>query len=233
MGADSTRAPEGATTLTIKETWRAAYAAWEAAKLAFDLIDAANATAREEAKGTPSPALDSMDRETDRLGHVECDKRNSLIRTPAPDFGAVSQKLQLLFAPEYGELGPDDQYISAYHRSLTDAVIADMARLQSEFAEAWIAKWTADGGSLAMGFDGHVQLGFPTYELSPRYVAPAEHMGEEFAHDFEQTNAQHYHSTMNARVDSLKIVPGGSEILKAYMRDKGLRSITNQTEQGQ
>ena len=67
MSVDSTTASEGATGLTTKETWDGAFAAWKAAKVALDFLDAAHTTANEEANGETSAALTQLDEELDRL----------------------------------------------------------------------------------------------------------------------------------------------------------------------
>lgn len=225
MGADSTPAPNGATTLSTKETWDAAFAAWEAAKVAYEFADAAYDTARAEADDDEAhnAALDRLATLEDETAQRENETRFGLILTPAPGLDAVSFKMNLLFGREYADLGDDDEYVSSWHRKFTNAVAADVARLQAEFAEAWLAAWTKDGGSVVISDDGQAHYSFPTYDFSPRHVAPADHMEEWFANHFQITNEQHYHSTMNARVDALKMVPGGSGIIKAYMRGKGLR----------
>ena len=190
------------------EAWQAAKSNYEAAaKLHDDDIAAAEAHGRQ---------FDEMlAKQCNDTGTVESNARFALILTLAPDFAAVLIKMRLLWqrtdAPEA------DEYTEGWHRRYPDAVIADMVRLQSEFAEAWLAPWETDGGVALVCPDGKLQLSFPTYELSPRYVAPADHMGEQFARDFHITNGQHYQSTMNARVDALKVVPGGSDMIKAHI----------------
>lgn len=234
MNADSISAPDGATTLTTKETWDAAFAAWESAKAAYEFADAAHDTARAEAGDdeTLKPALDRLSTLEDETAQRENETRFGLILTPAPDFDAVSFKLHQLFGQEHAELGDDDEYVSPWHRKFTDAVAADVARLQTEFAEAWLAAWTQDGGAVMICPDGTLQYSFPTYDRSPRYVASTDHMDEQFAAHFNQTNDQHYHSTMNARVDTLRMVPGGGGMIKSHMQAKGLRVAMIEREQG-
>lgn len=222
MEADSISAPNGATTLTTKEIWGAAFAAWESAKAAYEFAEAAHDTARAEAGGDEAhkPALDRLSSLEDETAQRENETRFGLILTPAPDLEAVSFKLNLLFGQEYAELGDEDEYTASWHRKFTNAVSADISRLQSEYAGAWVAAWENDGGAALACPDGKLHLSFPTYELSPRYVAPAKHMEQWFADSFVATNAQHYHSTMNARIDALKTVPGGVDMVKAYVATK-------------
>lgn len=233
MTADSISAPEGATTLTTKETWDAAVAAWEAAKVAFDFADALDDAARGEAGyNSAEPAAAKIVAMLDERAQVENKTRFALIELPAPDFEAVSFKMNLLFGQDYAELGDADEYVSSWHRKFTDAVTADVERLQTEFAEAWLAAWTKDGGAVMVCPDGELQYSFPTFDRSPRYVAPADHMDEQFAARFVQTGDQHYHSTMNARVETLRMIPGGRGMIKSYMRAKGLRVAMIEREQG-
>lgn len=221
MADDSTTARESATTLSTKEAWDAAFATWEAAKAAYDeaakLHDDDFAAA--EAQGRPFDP--DLAKQCDDAGQIESNTRFALIQTPAPDFRALLHKIKLLWARD--DAPEEEEYTAGWHRKYPDAVIADMVRLQAEYAEAWLAPWERDGGVALVCPDGKLHLSFPTYELSPRYVAPADHMDEKFAQDFISTNAQHYHSTMNARVDALKIVPGGVDMVKAHIAAK--RSI--------
>lgn len=234
MTADSISAPNGATTLTTKETWDAAFAAWGSAQTAYEFADAAHDTARAEAGDDEQhkPVLDRLAALEDETAQRENETRFGLILTPAPDLNAVSFKLNLLFGQEYAELGDDDEFVSSWHRKFTDTVAADIARLQSEFAEAWLAAWTKDGGAVIICDDGTLQYSFPTYDRSPRYVAPAAHMDEQFAAHFLQTSDQHYHSTMNARVEVLRMIPGGSGMIKCHMQANGLRVAMIEREQG-
>ncbi|WP_283418674.1 hypothetical protein [Sphingopyxis sp. Geo48] len=222
MKADSTSAPERATTLSTKEAWDAAFAAWEAAKAAYDAAAKLHDDDFAAAKAQGRPFDDDLAKQCDDAGTVESNARFALIQTPAPDFRALLHKTKLLWARE-DATGEREEHTEGWHRKYPDAVIADMVRLQAEYAEAWLAPWERDGGVALVCPDGKLHLSFPTYELSPRYVAPADHMDERFAQDFISTNAQHYHSTMNARVDALKAVPGGVDMVKAHIAAK--RSI--------
>ena len=218
MESISIRAPESATTLTTKETWDLALAAWQAAKAEYDAAAAlhdADWEAAEEEGRKPDAELGER---ADALATPECETRLALMTTPAPDFGAVMLKIQTLWVRD--DTPENDEYTEAWHRRFPDAVLADMIRLQAEYAGAWVAKWEKDGGAALLDPNGKLHLSFPTYELSPRYVAPAEHMEQWFADNFIATNSQHYHSTMNARVDALKAVPGGVDMVKTYIAGK-------------
>ena len=233
MESISIRAPERATTLTTKEIWDAAFAAWEAAVVKFEFAEAAFTAAHDEAGGgaqaSQAPAVKKLGTLADNLAGVENETRFALLLTPAPDFAAVAWKLTKLYSEGDFE---GDEHSSAWHRRFPEAVIADMERLQSEFAEVWLAAWTKDGGAVIICDDGALQYSFPTYDRSPRYVAPADHMDAQFAAHFNQTNDQHYHSTMNARVDTLRMIPGGRGMIKSYMQAKGLRVAMIEREQG-
>lgn len=62
----------------------------------------------------------------DRLSNA----RAALLLAPAPDYAAVQWKLDQLFGPEAtGAVGDNDRGIPCWNCELTDAVIADMARL--------------------------------------------------------------------------------------------------------
>lgn len=218
MGAISTLAPEGATTLTIKETWDVALAAWQTAKADYDEAAALHDADWEAAEATGRKPDAELGARVDALATPESETRLALMTTPAPDFGAVILKIKMLWVRD--DTPENDEYTEAWHRRYPDAVLADMIRLQTEYAGAWVAAWEKDGGAALVCPDGKLHLSFPTYELSPRYVAPAEHMEQWFADNFVATNAQHYHSTMNARIDALKTVPGGVDMVKAYVATK-------------
>ncbi len=232
MNADSISAPERATTLTTKETWNAAFAAWETAVIKFEFAEAAFTAAHDEAGGdehaSEVPAVAKLAAIVDDLAGVENETRFALLLTPAPDFAAATWKMTKLYSEGDFE---GDEHSSAWHRRYPEAVIADMQRLQTEFAEAWLTAWTQDGGAVMICPDGELQYSFPTYDRSPRYIAPAEHMDEQFAAHFLQTNDQHYHSTMNARVETLRMIPGGRGMIKSYMQAKGLCVAMTEREQ--
>lgn len=62
----------------------------------------------------------------DRLSNA----RAALLLAPAPDYAAVQWKLNQLFGPEAtGAVGDNDRGIPCWNCELTDALIADMARL--------------------------------------------------------------------------------------------------------
>lgn len=222
MNACSTRAPNGATTLTTKEIWDDAFAAWESAKVAYEFADAAYDTARAEAGDDEAhkPALDRLCALEDETAQRENETRFGLILTPAPDFRAVRWKMQTLF----GEGDHDgDEHSSAWHRRYPAAVIADVERLQSEFAVAWLAAWTKDGGSVVIDDEGKAQIGWPVYDLSPNYRAPDPAALQE-VRDNIFLHAQAFHdATMKTRYDALRMVPGGVDAIKDHMRAKGIR----------
>lgn len=229
MGADSTRAPDGATTLTTKETWDAAFAAWEAAKVAADEAYAAYCAGCDEAGVTSASdprataALNKLVCVAESTGDALADAFKAAILTPAPDFSAVLWKMTALYGE--GDTGPDDEHSAAWRMEYPGAVIADLERLQSEFAVAWISEWTKAGGSVVIGDDGKIQASYATYDLSPVYRAPRSEMGEEAGRQDACWNDGHYYGTMTALFTGLQSVPGGVEMLKAHMRAEGLRIV--------
>lgn len=226
MTGTSTGAPVGATTLTTKETWDAAFAAWEAAKVDCDFAEAAYETAHKEAGGDEeadnNPVVAKLCDVLDKRAGIENETRFALILTPAPDFTAVTWKLTALYGA--GDYDGDD-HSSAWHLRYPSAVIADMERLQSEFATAWLSAWTKAGGSVVIGDDGKTQASYSTYDLSPVYRAPRSDMGEEAERQDGCWNDGHYYGTMKALFAGLQSVPGGGEMLKAHMRAKGVRIV--------
>ena len=231
MESISIRAPKSATTLTAKEIWDAAFAAWESAKVAYEFADAAHDTARVEAgeDDVHKPALDRLSALEDETAQRENETRFGLILTPAPDFGAVQWKMQTL----YGEGDHDgDDHSSAWHRRYPAAVIADVERLQSEFAVAWLAAWTKDGGSVVIDDDGKAQIGWATYDYSPNFRAP-DPAWPEAVRDHSYICGQSAHdATMKARFEALKMHPAGVSAIKAHMRANGIRVAVHTLEQG-
>jgi hypothetical protein len=216
---------------SAKETWGAAFAAWSADKSAYDvaakLHDEDSVTARAEGR----PFDPELAQRCDEAGMVESNSRFALILIPAPDFGAVMVKMRLLWQRTDDMEG--DEHTDGWHRKYPDAVIADMQRLQSEFAEAWLAAWTKDGGSVVIDDDGKAQIGWVTYDFSPNYRAP-DPAWPDAVRDNTFLHAQAFHdATMKARFDALKMFPGGVDALKAHMQTKGVRVAVHTTEHGQ
>jgi len=229
MNVDSTRAPEGATTITPKEAWDAAFAAWEAAQVKADFAYEAYSTARDEADALlasgedTAPAIVKLAAHAEQTGEALATAFKGLVTTPAPDFAAVLWKMTALYGE--GDCGPDDEHSAAWRMEYPGAVIADLERLQSEFAEAWLDRWTKAGGSVVIGDDGKVQASYATHELSPVYRAPRSELGEQAERQDGCWNDGHYYGTMKALFEGLRAVPGGSEMVKANMRAKGLRIV--------
>lgn len=222
MKADSISAPDGATTLSTKETWDAAFAAWEAAKVAYDFAEAAYETAHKEAgeDADQSTAVCKLATMLDQSAEVENDTRFALILTPAPDMSAALWKLRSLYADEQDGKG---EYTSDWRREYPLAVIADMERLQSEYVEAWLAAWTKDGGSVVIDDEGKAQIGWTVYDLSPAYQAPDPAWPDTVRDNMFLHAQAHHDATMKTRYEAIRMVPGGVDALKAHMRAKGIR----------
>lgn len=121
-----------------------------------------------------------------------------------------------------------DRLLLAALRSLRAQQDAEAA-----FIDAWLAAWTKDGGSVVIDDDGKAQVGWPVYDLSPNYRAPDAAWPQE-VRDNTFLNGQATHdATMKARYEALRMVPGGVDALKAYMRAKGTRVAVHTMEQGQ
>ena len=86
-------------------------------------------TAEAEQRHDLSALEDQWSEAGDRLSNA----RAALLLAPAPDYAAVQWKLEQLFGPQAtGAVGDDDRGIPCWNCDLTDAVIADMARLGGE-----------------------------------------------------------------------------------------------------
>lgn len=216
------------------DAWGANFAAWQAAKADYDAAAALHDADYGQAQAEGRRYNGSLAARVDELASVECDTRMALILTPAPGLPAVSVKMDLLFgSSQFSDFGASDECISAWHRRYTDAVLADMARLQSDFAAAWLADWTKDGGSVVIDDEGKAQIGWPVYDLSPNYREPEPTLPQE-VRDVSFIYCSTAHDvTMKARFDALKMVPGGIDMLKAYMQAKGIRVAVHTTDAGQ
>lgn len=74
--------------------------------------------------------LSALEDEWAAAGDCLSNARAALLLAPAPDYAAVQWKLDQLFGPEAtGAVGDNDRGIPCWNCELTDAVIADMARL--------------------------------------------------------------------------------------------------------
>lgn len=73
-----------------------------------------------------------------QMADEACDRRTNaegkLILTPAPDLDAVQHKLEYLFGDL--ETGATEDYIQQWRREYTDALIADVRRLNQQTKEA-------------------------------------------------------------------------------------------------
>lgn len=104
--------------------------------------------------------------------------------------------------------------------------------VQSAFIGAWLAAWTADGGSVVIDDDGKAQIGWVTYDFAPNYRAP-DPAWPDAVRDHSYICGQTAHdATMKARFEALKMLPGGVDALKAHMQAKGLRVAVHTTEHG-
>lgn len=219
---------------TATKAWDANFAAWQAAKADYDAAAALHDADYEQAQAEGRRYNEALAARVDALANVECETRMALILTPAPGFPDVAVKMDILFgASQFSDFGAEDECISAWHRRYTDAVLADTARLQSEFAASWLAAWVKDGGSVVIDDEGKAQIGWPVYDLSPNYHEPEPTLPQEVRDVSFIYRSTAHDVTMKARFDALKMVPGGVDMLKAYMQAKGVRVAVHTTEAGQ
>lgn len=208
----------------LRAQWDANFTTWKAAKEPLDEADALHVAAFNEAPDAPETL--ALAGKCDDLAGPEGKARFDLLLTPAPDFAAVAWKLHTLYGVGDFE---GDEYSSAWRREYPLSIMADMARLQSAFAEAWLADWTKDGGSVVIDDEGKAQFGWPAYDLSPCYREPDAKLQEVRDNLFLHAQA-HYDATMRARYDALKLVPGGADMVKAHMQALGIRCALRCTE---
>jgi hypothetical protein len=224
MKTDSTSASDGASTLTIRERWDSLMSSYNEARAA----DAAINAVYDEATKSGSETDDHSKIEADWISRGDDlhQARDNLLLALAPDFAAVQWKMAQLFSEGDYE---GDQYICAWNRKFTDAVMADLARLQGEFVEAWLEAWTGAGGNVCFDQDGkHAWFGFPTFDGSPEYAALSD--DQRASPDIMSHLDIRYHARMNGRIEDLQFFPGGVEVIKQHMRSKGLTAIFRQRE---
>lgn len=95
-------------------------------------IDKVRAYRRLAAVTRARHGLDALENEWEAAGEALSNARGAVIKAQAPDYGAVSWKLDQLFGPEATAVGSDDREMPLWDCAFTDAVIADMARLALE-----------------------------------------------------------------------------------------------------
>jgi hypothetical protein len=230
MGADSTLAPPCATTLTtnddaaICDAWDRRLAAY--AKLAelhpeddnadytpeerdqFGIIDAAEETIRASTAATARGA--ELQLWTGLFHLFGAGKASDAARVGDLDW----------FTANTDELDWSDKLIVSAVRSLRAQQDAETA-----FAEAWLSRWTKEGGAVVIDDQGKVQASFTTYELSPVYKEARSELGEGPDRQNNYWNDGRYYGTMNALFDVLKMAPSSIGTIKAHMRAKGVRVV--------
>lgn len=236
MKADSTCAPESATTLSTNDA-------------AIIAAFARRAAAFAELGGLPDPATtgSGTDEQTTLWSVIDVAEAEICTGIATTARGA---ELQLWTAATYlfdtaEDEGPcycaDLDHFTAQgdRRDWKDRLVMSALRslhaqteAQSAFVEEWLAAWTADGGSVVIDDEGKAQIGWVTYDFSPNYRAP-DPAWPDAVRDNTFLHAQaHHDATMKARFDALKMFPGGVDALKAHMQAKGVRVAVHTTEHG-
>src|SRR3546814_721609 len=236
MVADSTRAPDGATTFT--NTAAAITAAWDRREAAFRAVRAmpddpatGGNTDEQEAQWAIIDAA-----EAEMVASVATTARGAEVQLwcaavyqfdDAEDEAPCYRGDLDYFIAQGDKRDWKDRLLLAALRSLRDQQDAEAA-----FIDAWLAAWIRDGGSVVIDDEGKAQIGWVMYDLSPNYRAP-DPAWPEAVRDNTFLHAQATHdATMKARYDALRMVPGGVDMLKAHMRAKGIRVAVHTTEQG-
>jgi hypothetical protein len=230
MGADSTLAPPSATTLTTNDD-AAIFAAWDRRKAAY---------AKLEELRPEDISADYTPEERDQFGILDAAEETIRSSTATTARGVELQLwtgLYHLFAKgeasaaalngdlawfDANEDEPDwsDRLVIAAIRSLRAQQEAETA-----FADAWLARWTKEGGAVVIDDQGKVQASFTTYELSPVYQEARSELGEGADRQNNYWNDGRYYGTMNALFDVLKMAPSGISTIKAHMRARGIRVV--------
>lgn len=202
--------------MTEALTFAAARTALEAARAAETTYDAEVWSPVSDQRPMP----DDINNEMERLQDVRCDAETALIMTPADALADISFKIDLTHK-RWADFYPPDDWNAA--------ILADLASLQTRFAEAWLDQWVGKGGSAILCDGDKVQLGFPTYDRSPEYEALTDAQRENWSSQFDGN----YYGTMNTLVACVKLLPGGVDVIKAHMRDTGKTAIYRQRGEGE
>lgn len=237
MGINSTPAPDGATTFTNNDA--AITAAWDRRAAAFLAVRAL------PDDPTTGGETDEQSEQWAIIDAAEAEIRSSVATT------ARGAEIQLWCAVVYQFDDAEDE--APCYRGDLDYFIAQgdkrdwkdrllLAALRSlraqqdaeaAFIDAWLAAWIKDGGSVVIDDEGKAQIGWVMYDLSPNYRAP-DPAWPEALRDNTFLHAQATHdATMKTRYDALRMVPGGVDMLKAYMRANGTRVAVHTMEQDQ
>ncbi|MBL9066493.1 MAG: hypothetical protein JNN10_09395 [Sphingopyxis sp.] len=228
MERNSTRAPEGATTFTNKDD-AAIIAAFDRRAAAFAKLG-----------GLPDPVTtgSGTDEQTALWSVIDVAEAEICTSIATTARGA---ELQLWTAATYlfdtaEDEGPcyraDLDHFTAQgdRRDWKDRLALSALRslraqqeAQSAFIGAWLAAWTAYGGSVVIDEDGKAQIGWVTYDFSPNYRAPDPAWPDTVRDNMFLHAQAHHDATMKARYEAIRMVPGGVDALKAHMRANGIR----------
>lgn len=148
----------------------------------------------------------------------ECDPYlDRMMNMPAPSVFALSLKLMIMAD---NPIDPD-MWLSGTER---DRVIADAGILSLQFAEIWLQRWRAHGGTAAASLADPTSLSIfrPEFSLSPDAAALEERqkaagLSQSLSAEARSWHAAFFDGQMRELSDMLDAVPGALEALKAML----------------
>lgn len=88
----------------------------------------------------------------------------------------------------------------------------------ADFAIAWLACWTEQGGSVTVGQDGRCWIGTPCYQFSRAYIEVPVDFPKSVRASQEAFRDAHYHGQMRGLENFLDAMPGGRDAVRAVIR---------------
>lgn len=138
MTTNSTTAPEGATTLTTKPTWR-------------DMRAAYDQTAAALPEGATDEQLDAY--------HAAW---HDAMTAAADTAEAIQWKVE-----QFAKGAEDGAYRDDLHEAYVGSIMADTQRPLMALALAWLDRWTANGGSVQIDDHAKPQYSYPADSGEP------------------------------------------------------------------
>lgn len=91
---------------------------------------------------------------------------------------------------------------------------ADEPSPLADFAVAWLSRWTQKGGSVTIGPDGKMWIGFPSYDYSAAYRPIAADLPEPVQHSRRAFDSAFYDGQMRELEQLLDLMAGGKQAVR-------------------
>lgn len=90
----------------------------------------------------------------------------------------------------------------------------DKADPLADFAVAWLSRWTQKGGSVTIGPDGRMWIGFPSYDYSAAYRPIPADLPEPVRHSRRAFDSAFYDGQMRELEHLLDLMTGGTQAVR-------------------